>query len=160
MTEPTPDAPATGTDPVTPDADANQTKPTDTVEFWKTKAREQETRAKANAKAAERLAEIEEASKTEAQKTAERLAAAETDVAAARAEALRLRIASRFQIGDDDADLFLTGSDEATLIKQAERLTARDTERKKTGNHVPREGATTTSVDSDERQVVNALFNG
>jgi hypothetical protein len=44
----------------------------------------------------------------------------------ARAEALRLRVASKFGIGDEDADLFLTGSDEETLTKQAERLAARE----------------------------------
>lgn len=42
----------------------------------------------------------------------------------AQAEALRWRIAARHGISDDDAETFLTGSDEATLVRQAERLAA------------------------------------
>lgn len=49
---------------------------------WKSEARKWETRAKENAKAAARLAEIEEASKSEAQRMSERLARAEERVAA------------------------------------------------------------------------------
>lgn len=127
---------------------------------WKAKAREWESRAKANKAAADRLAEIEEASKSEAQRAAERLAAAEKEAATARQEALRLRIAARFQIGDDDADLFLTGSDEETLTRQAERLAGRAAERKKQGNSAPREGDNPKSGDSrtDEREFVRNLF--
>jgi len=40
----------------------------------------------------------------------------------ARAEALRWRIAAKHGISDEDAETFLTGSDEATLTRQAERL--------------------------------------
>ena len=47
---------------------------------WKAEARKWEQRAKENKTAAERLAEIEEASKTEAQKQAERLAEYEAKV--------------------------------------------------------------------------------
>lgn len=55
-TQPTAEAPAT-------EAPAELTaekKPTETVDFWKQKAREQEGRAKANADAAKRLKEIED----------------------------------------------------------------------------------------------------
>ena len=154
MTEPTPDAPATDTQ-----EPAEQPKPTETVEFWKQKAREQEKRAKENAAAAQRLAEIEEANKTEAQKTAERLAEAEKAAAEARSEALRLRIATKHGISDEDADLFLTGTDEETLTRQAERLSARQAEQRKQGNYAPREGAHTSAAGSD-REVLGALFGG
>lgn len=157
MTEPTPAEPATG-DPQEP-TESTQPKPSETVDYWKQRSRENETKAKANADAAKRLAEIEESQKTEAQKTADRLAAAEKDAADARREALRLRIASRFQIGDEDADLFLTGDDEATLTKQAERLSARETERKKTGNHVAREGTQTTPGADEKRELARQLFS-
>ena len=40
----------------------------------------------------------------------------------AQAEALRWRIAAKHGISDDDAETFLTGSDEAALTRQAERL--------------------------------------
>lgn len=83
------------------------------------------TEAKANAEAAQRLAEIENANKSEAEKAAERIAQLEKDAASARAEALRFKVASKHGISDEDADLFLTASDEETLTKQAERLAAR-----------------------------------
>jgi hypothetical protein len=156
LTEPTP-AP-TETEPQEP---TPEPKPTETVDFWKAKAREQEKRAKDNADAARRLAEIEEANKTETQKAADRLAAAEREAATARQEALRLRVAARFQISDEDADLFLTGADEPTLTKQAERLAGREQERRKNGNHVPREGYQPPPAgDSEGRQTARALFGG
>lgn len=42
----------------------------------------------------------------------------------AQAEALRWRIAAKHRISDEDAETFLTGNDEATLTRQAERLSA------------------------------------
>lgn len=91
------------------------------------------------AKAA-KLDEIEEANKSELQKATDRIAATERERDEATATALRLRVAAKNGISDEDADLFLTGTDEATLAKQAERLTQRADDRQKTGNHVPREG--------------------
>lgn len=43
----------------------------------------------------------------------------------ATADALRFRVAAKHSISEDDADLFLTGTDEATLEKQAARLVER-----------------------------------
>ena len=63
------------TQPATPETPAQEID-------WKAEARKWEERAKANRSAAEKLAEIEEASKTEAQRMAERLAKAEERVAA------------------------------------------------------------------------------
>lgn len=117
------------------------------------------TEAKANADAAKRLAEIEEANKTEVQKATERLAAAEKAAADARREALKFKIAARFNIGDEDADLFLTGTDEETLTKQAERLAGRESDRKKNGNVVPKEGAATPPAGADPvREFARGLF--
>lgn len=107
------------------------------------------------AKAA-RLDEIEEANKSETQKLAEAKAALERDLEKAKAEAMRLRIAAKFGISDEDADLFLTATDEATLTKQAERLAQR-ADRKKT-NYVPREGTNPQPPVSDEREFVRQLF--
>lgn len=113
------------TAPVTPpESTPTETPPAETVDFWKAKAREQEKRAKANADAATKLAALEESQKTETQRLADAKTAAETDAASARAEALRWRIAAKHGISDDDADTFLTGTDEETLTKQAERLSA------------------------------------
>lgn len=150
------DAPATDA-PETPDV--TEPKPAETVEFWREKAREQEKRAKANAAAAKQLEAIEEASKTEAQKAADSLAAAQRDAEEARAEALRYRIASKFQIGDEDAALFLTGTDEETLTTQAKRLSDREAERKKTGNRVPKEGNPSQPGTDEMREFTRKLFN-
>src|SRR5690606_18869341 len=96
---------------------------------------------KANAEAAKRLAEIEESSKTEAQKQADRIAALERQLQETSREALRRRVQAAYGIPDEDADLFLTGTDEETLTAQAKRLAERESERKRTGNVAPKEGA-------------------
>lgn len=118
------------------------------------------TEAKANADAAKRLAELEEANKTEAQKLADRATNAEAERDAARVEVLRFKVAAKHGISEEDADLFLTGADEDTLVKQAQRLAARDGDRKKNGNHVAREGTTTTATEGDGRALVRDLFGG
>lgn len=153
------EATATEADATTEQQETEQQKPTETVEFWKQKAREQEKRAKDNAGAAKRLAEIEEAQKSEADKAAERIRSLEGEVENAQRDALRFKVASQYGISDDDTELFLTGSDEDTLAKQAERLGQRSDERKKQGNHAPREGATTRQPGPDEeREAVRELF--
>lgn len=89
------------------------------------------------AKAA-KLDEIEEANKSEIQKASDRAAAAEDRATKAESAALRLRIAAKHGISDEDADLFLTGTDEASLTKQAERLAGRAADQAKKGTQVPR----------------------
>lgn len=126
--------------PATEQQADDQPKPTETVEFWKSKAREQEKRAKENAAAAKRLAEFEESQKSEVERMADRIKQLENEAAAASRDALRFKVASKYGIGDEDADLFLTGSDEETLTKQAERLAARIETQKKQGARVPDEG--------------------
>ena len=102
---------------------------------------------------------LAEANKSEIEKANDKAAAAERERDAARAEVLRFKVASQHGISPEDADLFLTGSDEATLTKQAERLTARDADRKKVGNISPREGNTpSTAANDDERAFVRNLF--
>lgn len=66
---------------------------------------------------AEKMSELERAQK--AAKDAEEAAAT------AAAEALRLRVAAKHGISDEDADLFLTGTDAETLERQAARLVER-----------------------------------
>lgn len=63
----------------------------------------------------------EDASKTEAEKLAERTTAAESDLAASRREVWALRAAVKHALPDDLAD-FLTGDTEEAVMKQAERL--------------------------------------
>lgn len=110
------------------------------------------------AKAA-RLEEIEAANKSEIEKALEKAATAEQRAAQAEADALRWKVAAKHGISDEDAELFLTGTDEETLTKQAERLSERVTDRKKTGNHVPREGTTPPGQPaSDLREFTRGLF--
>ena len=110
------------------------------------------------AKAAQ-LDDIEAANKTEQQKLEERLSVAETSAAEARTEAMRFRVATRFGVSDEDAELFLTGSDEDTLTKQAQRLSERTDQQSKSGPHVPREGVTNQSPKADEmREFTRNLF--
>jgi len=155
MSEQTAEATATETEAAT---EQTETKPTETVDFWKQKAREQEKRAKENASAATRLAEIEESQKSEAQKSADRIKQLETDAADARREALRFKVASKHGIDSEMADLLLTGADEATMTKQAEAIKQQSDTRKKQGNFVAREGTNPHSADGDELETTRALF--
>ena len=100
----------------------------------------------------------------------ERLADVEGKLTAAQTNALRTSIAADYGISTkkgekdspSDADLFLTGTDEATLTAQAQRLAGRQAESKKQGNVAPREGAEMNSGDgsSETRQFVGSLFGG
>jgi len=96
--------------------------PTETVEFWKQKAREQEKRAKENAAARLELDELKKAQLSTEEKLAQELGEAAQRAAQAEAEAVRWRIAAKYGISDEDAELFLTGSDEETLARQAGRF--------------------------------------
>lgn len=104
--------------------------------------------------------QAEAANKSELEKAGEAKQKAEAERDAARAEALRYKVASKHGISDEDAELFLTGTDEETLTRQAERLTQRDSDRKKTGNHVAREGQQTSSGNTADSQFARQLFAG
>lgn len=118
--------------------------------------------------AADELAAIKESQKSEAQKTADRIAAAEAEVAsvpAKVADALKEHLVALHKIPADDAELFLTASDPALLLKQVERLVARGVDaaaaERKNGNRVPREGATTTpAAEGGMREFTRHLFGG
>jgi hypothetical protein len=129
MTDTPAEAPATGTpaapenQPAPPAADPPpETKPTETVDFWKAKAREQEKRAKANADAAARLQQIEDAQKTEAQRAAEALTAEKARADAAEKRAAALAIATQHKLGPEDAELLANQPDEDAMKALAERL--------------------------------------
>jgi hypothetical protein len=106
------------------------------------------------------LDEIKEAQKSEAEKAADRIRELESEVPAARLSAFREAAVKFGGIDSEDAELFLTASDEQTLLKQAERLMSQQKDTRKTGNVVPREGASTSAVEPPERELVRALFNG
>lgn len=112
------------------------------------------------AKAAE-FDKLQAANQTEAEKHAARVMELESELNNTRAESMRLRIATEHGITDaDDISLFLTGTDEETLTRQAKRLSDREADRKKNGNHVPREGSTNKPESSDAAATARALFGG
>jgi len=128
MTDPAPDpAPSPKPDPAPPapaDPPPDPPAPEDPaaeIAKWKHFAREHEKAAKANADAARKLAEIEDAAKTQAEKDAEARAAAEARATKAETDLLRLKVASAKGIPADLADL-LAGSDEAEMGAVADRL--------------------------------------
>lgn len=113
------------------------------------------------AKAA-KLDEIEQANKSEIEKANDRVAKAEAEAAKVPslvAGQLREHLAKLHAIDSEDAELFLTATDPELLLKQADRLLARGSQRKKS-NHVPREGTSPTSGGSEERELARSLFAG
>lgn len=103
--------------------------------------------AKLDALEAEKLSKEEKAVK-EAQDAAERALRAE-------AEALRWRIAAKHGISDEDAELFLTGADEETLSRQAERFKELSFKPPK-GTHVPGVGNQPNTPASIAEQIAAA----
>jgi len=159
MSETTTEATATATEETSTE---QQPKPTETVDFWKQKAREQEKRAKDNADAAKRLSEIEESQKSEAEKAAERIAKAEAEVASVPSQvaaALRTYLVDLHKIDSDKADLFLTATDPELLLRQVNGLVADKGITR--GNVAPKEGGSADTqgrTGDDEREFVRNLF--
>lgn len=121
-------------------------------------------------KKADKLDEIEQANLSALEKANGRITTAEKDRDTAVAEALRLRTAVTHGISLEDADLFLTGTDEETLTAQAKRLSDRtaelanaETERKKKNPIVSKEGTSTktgTTTEDDDREFARTFFGG
>lgn len=88
---------------------------------WKALARKHEQAAKANAGAAKKLADIENASKTEQQRLEERATAAERERDEQAAALLRMRVAVAKQLPADLVDR-LRGSTEQELQADADQL--------------------------------------
>lgn len=160
-------AEATATEPEATKQTEAETKPTETVEFWKAKAREQEKRAKDNATAATRLAEIEEANKSEADKATERLNKAEQRAAEAEAKALRREVALEHKLSKEDADLLDALTDEDAMRRFAERLAtanedeaAAEKDKRKKNNVSPREGETPSSTVDARRAWLRSNVSG
>ncbi|MGA5542707.1 hypothetical protein ACPCIR_12715 [Mycobacterium sp. NPDC051198] len=134
------------------DGDGGEPKPTETVEFWKAKARDWEKRSKDNATAADQLTEA-----------TNRATAAEAEVAsvpAKVAEALKGHLVARHQIAEEDAELFLTATDPELLLKQVDRFLGQPDKRRKNSNYVANQGNGKTDDDGNglDRQFVRELF--
>ena len=142
----------------------SEKKPTETVDFWKQKAREQEKRAKENADAAKRLAEIEESQKTEADKAAERTAQAEKRAIEAEAKVLRREVAldpagdgSLPPLSKSDAELLDALTDEDAMRRFAVRLANASEDKQKKTHVVPGEGKTPSSTSDPKRGFLRSL---
>jgi hypothetical protein len=130
--ESTPATPDTTPPPAEPDTAApvepstvTESTPTPTgneVAKWKELARKNEARAKENAEAAKRLAEIEESQKSETQKLQERAEVAEKAHGDATEELMRLRIA--IAKGRPEIAARLRGSTEEEIAADADELLA------------------------------------
>lgn len=72
-----------------------------------------------------RLDEIEAANLSDLERAQKQAQEAQEAAAKATADALRFRVAAKHGITDEDADLFLTGTDAETLERQAARLVER-----------------------------------
>jgi hypothetical protein len=103
---------------------------------WESRAKENLTAAKANESAAKRLAQIEEAQKTEAQKAQERLDAAEKRAAELELRSIRAEVSAAKGV---PANL-LSGSTQEELEAAADALLAFRGEQQPQRLHVPGEG--------------------
>jgi hypothetical protein len=146
QTEPAKVEPQAGQEPETFDADY--------VKKLRAEAAKYRTEAKANADAAKRLADYEEAQKTEQQKLADRLEAVQQEAAAAKAEATRYRIATEYKLDEDGAKALEHIPTEDGMRSVAELLAARTASN---GNRVRREGTTTKPGTDATRSFLREL---
>ena len=109
--------------PTDPPADPPAPDTGDEVAKWKAMARKHEAAAKANAEAATRLAEIEAANKTQAEKDAEAKTAAEQRAVAAETALARMKVAAAKGLPSELADR-LQGANEQEMAEDADRLLA------------------------------------
>ncbi len=107
-----------------------------------------------------RLDEIEAEELSREEKAAKEAADAKLEAEAARREAVRWRVAARHGLSDEDAELFLTGSDEETLTRQAERLVERTPSPGKGGQPVPGAGERPTKPPTVDEQIRAAEQSG
>lgn len=103
------------------DPPGDEAKPTETVDYWKQRSRENERKAKENADAAKRLADIEDKDKSEQQKLSEKVAAAEKRAAEAEASVLRRDIAATKGLPAGMADR-LRGTTQDEIEEDADAL--------------------------------------
>ncbi|TKT03439.1 hypothetical protein [Streptomyces lasalocidi] len=88
---------------------------------WKAASRKWEDRAKANKAAADELPKVTAKLEAATKELAEQKKATQD----AQAELMRFRVAAKYAITEEHMNLFLTGSDEETLEKQAAALSER-----------------------------------
>ncbi len=124
---------------------------------WKAKAREWEKRAKANADAATRLVELEEAQKSHEQKLADRAEAAERQATESQREIARLRVIAETQL-DPDLHEFVVGETEEEMRAKALKLKAMAKAGPRFGDVDLGVRQTTPAPGGDERATARSLF--
>ena len=101
--------------------------PEQTIEALRAALAKANGEAKENRLKASELDKIKQAQMSDLERAQGEAEAAKAEVARAQAEAVRWRIAAKHGISDEDAETFLTGADEQTLTRQAQRLAALST---------------------------------
>lgn len=99
-------------------------KPAGAITDWEAEAKKWEKRAKDAWPKVKEYDALIESQKTEQDRAAEAMTKALNDAETAKQEALRFRLAARHGISDEDAELFLTGSSEEVMERQAQRWVA------------------------------------
>lgn len=131
---------------------ADGPKPTETVDYWKRRSRQNEAKAKENAEAAKRLAALEDAQKTAEERQTEAAEKARIETENLRIENLRLKAAGAHGVTGEDAELgiayadLISGSDEESVAKSAEAIgrlvaAANELEAMRTGRKAPVTGS-------------------
>lgn len=140
------------------EAEPTKPKPTETVDFWKQKAREQEKRAKDNAEAAKRLTELEEAQKTEAQRLTERADAEFARAQAAEAKLLRYEVAAEVGVPAKALKL-LTGTSREEIEASAKDVLELigDAGKPRAPKPDPNQGRTTSEASSPANEFASIL---
>jgi hypothetical protein len=150
--EPAPEAPAAEADPPVPETDWKAE-----AEKLKSEARKWETRSKDNAKAAQRLAEIEEASKTDLEKFQSRAEAAEKRLAEIESREQVASWKSEIAAGTGVPADALRGSTREELEAHAEALKPLLTASQR-GPFVPSPGNIPDNPVTDNAAFARALF--
>lgn len=121
------DAPVEPTEPATAEQSDSADKPLGENGEKALKAEREARKAAETAAAAlqKQLDDIAAANLSDLERAQKSAQEAQEAAAKATAEALRLRVAAKHGISDEDADLFLTGADTETLERQAARLVER-----------------------------------
>lgn len=120
--------PATGAPPTEGQGAQEQTelaKVQAEAERWKRQARDNETRAKANADAARRLAEIEDSTKSDTERLTSKAAKLEADLGTANNEIVRLQAAIEHGLSGEDLILLPKGLSAEETQTAAKRLAER-----------------------------------
>jgi hypothetical protein len=161
-----PAAPAAPTTPAVPDAPATTTttEPAEKAEpDWKAEARKHETRSKEwkakaeqNETAAQRLAELENASKSDLEKAQIAQREAETKAAELEARALRAEVAAEKGVPID----LLTGSTKDEIEAAADRLIEFKGSKAPVGVHLPNQDKTPPATKSDLGETARKIFGG